>query len=91
MGIITKKLSIKGYVQGVGFRYRVKQKALSLNLRGYVKNLPEGSVEIVVEGEENQVKELVVWCKKGEFGSNIKEGEFKNAPAQKFFFFEIRY
>lgn len=91
MGIVTKKLGIKGYVQGVGFRYRIKQKALSLNLRGYVRNLPEGSVEIVAEGEESQVQELVAWCKKGEFGSNIKEVQLKNAPSQGFSFFEIRY
>lgn len=58
-------LHITGHVQGVGLRYSVYQKAYSLNLKGYAKNLYDGSVEVVVEGEEVNIKELVKFIKTG--------------------------
>jgi acylphosphatase len=48
-----------GHVQGVGFRYTVKNLALRHDVRGYVKNLPDGRVELVMEGPEPEMNELV--------------------------------
>ncbi len=56
---------IKGYVQGVGFRYFVMQEARLLGLKGTVRNLPSGEVEVIAEGEELILKQLLISLKKG--------------------------
>ena len=45
-----------GHVQGVGFRYSVKQLSLEFDVTGWVKNLPDGWVELVAEGERNELE-----------------------------------
>jgi len=45
-----------GHVQGVGFRYSVKQLSLEFDVTGWVKNLPDGRVELVAEGERNELE-----------------------------------
>ena len=45
-----------GHVQGVGFRYSVKQLSLEFDVTGWVKNLPDGRVEMVVEGERDELE-----------------------------------
>lgn len=52
-------------VQGVSFRYYSRRKARELNLSGFVKNKPDGTVKIVAEGEEKDLKELIEWCQNG--------------------------
>ena len=52
------KFTIGGHVQGVGFRYFVYRRAVELNLSGYAKNLYNGNVEVVAEGEEFALEEL---------------------------------
>jgi acylphosphatase len=64
-------LYVNGLVQGVFFRQHTKQKAQSLDVFGWVRNLPDGRVEAVVEGEETQVKELVEFCKKGPLQARV--------------------
>jgi acylphosphatase len=48
-----------GRVQGVGFRYTVHNLAMPHNIKGYVRNLPDGRVELVMEGSEREIDELV--------------------------------
>jgi len=62
---IRVHLIIEGRVQGVWFRESTKRKALSLGVYGWVRNLPDGTVEVVAEGDEDKVRELVKWCHKG--------------------------
>jgi len=59
------EILITGRVQGVLFRARTQDTAKSLNFVGYVKNEPDGSVKIIAEGEEENLKELANWCKNG--------------------------
>jgi len=59
------KIHIKGYVQGVGFRWRTLREAVSRDINGLVKNMPDGSVYIEAEGTRKQLKDFVEWCKKG--------------------------
>lgn len=68
-------LLIFGSVQGVGYRKFVKQQAQRLRLVGWVRNLPEGTVEAEVAGDEDAVAELVALCKKGPFLSIVKHIE----------------
>jgi acylphosphatase len=58
-------MSITGVVQGVGFRYFVRNRAKALGLDGYVRNLPDGSVEVVAEGERPAVAVLLEDLKTG--------------------------
>jgi acylphosphatase len=53
------EITVSGLVQGVGFRYFIYQKAKSLGLSGYVKNLIDGSVYIKAEGNDSEINELI--------------------------------
>ena len=59
------KITVSGKVQGVCFRYYTRQQALKLGLHGYVKNLVNGDVEIVAQGNSSQVDRLIEWSKSG--------------------------
>jgi acylphosphatase len=56
---------ISGIVQGVFFRQKTKQQAESQGVTGWVRNLPDGKVEAVFEGEEGAVKTLIEYCHHG--------------------------
>ncbi|MFP4115966.1 MAG: acylphosphatase [Candidatus Aenigmatarchaeota archaeon] len=56
---------ISGRVQGVTFRASTRRKAEELGVSGWVKNLSDGRVEAVFEGEKETVEEIVEWCHKG--------------------------
>lgn len=58
-------LRISGLVQGVSFRWHTRRIAQSLGLAGWVKNLFDGSVEVVAEGPEEALRELLAWCRQG--------------------------
>ena len=64
------KLIVSGKVQGVFFRHYTRQQALKLGLRGYVRNLVNGDVEIIAQGDSPQVDRLIEWAK---FGSPAAE------------------
>lgn len=57
--MICKRVVYSGRVQGVGFRYTAQQMAEGFAVAGYVKNLPNGSVELVAEGEADQVESFL--------------------------------
>lgn len=56
---------VTGQVQGVGFRYYTHKEAQALKLTGFVRNLPDGSVEIEAQGTDHHIESLVEWTKKG--------------------------
>ncbi|MEW5721901.1 MAG: acylphosphatase [Thermodesulfobacteriota bacterium] len=62
---IRAHLVIQGWVQGVWFRESTRQEARRLGLTGWVRNRPDGSVEVTAEGDELRVEELVQWCHEG--------------------------
>ena len=59
------RMVITGRVQGVGFRASCARKARSLALVGSVRNLGDGSVEVVAEGDSKAVEEMTRWCQSG--------------------------
>jgi len=63
--MLRAHLLIEGRVQGVFFRQETAERAMSLNVSGWVKNLPDGRVEALFEGEERAVEELIDWCHMG--------------------------
>ncbi|MFA5029240.1 MAG: acylphosphatase [Patescibacteria group bacterium] len=66
------ELKIEGRVQGVGFRFAALRKARELGLKGWVKNDFNGSVEIVAEGVDENLKELLDWCYNGSENSQVE-------------------
>jgi acylphosphatase len=59
------ELRVRGVVQGVGFRYAARRRARELGLSGYAENLDDGSVEIVAEGDERALEEMIAWSRGG--------------------------
>ena len=64
---------IYGRVQGVFFRANTKEMAEKLGVAGWVRNLPDGSVEAVFEGDENAVEQIVEWCHRGPAMAKVEE------------------
>jgi acylphosphatase len=60
-------------VQGVFFRSETRQRAASLGLAGWVRNLRDGSVEAVFEGERERVESMVEWSRRGPSGAHVKD------------------
>lgn len=71
---------ISGRVQGVFFRAHTRETALALKLNGWVRNLHDGSVEAVFEGEDKNVKTMLEWCKKGPPHAIVKKVEAAEEP-----------
>ena len=62
---IAVHLLVHGHVQGVFYRASTQRTAEGLGLSGWVKNRPDGSVEIHAEGSREKLEELVAWCRNG--------------------------
>lgn len=73
MNYVELRILLSGRVQGVGFRYFTKKNAESLDVRGWVKNLPSGDVEAQLQGEENHVDQLIEKLKKGPMPASVDE------------------
>jgi acylphosphatase len=71
MADIRVRLIIEGRVQGVWFRESTRRQALALGVTGWARNRPEGTVEVVAEGPEEQVRKLVAWCHQGPSAANV--------------------
>lgn len=68
---------VSGIVQGVNFRLNTMRFAQSLGLTGWVKNLSDGRVELVAEGEEGKIESFVNFLKRGPFLARIDKLELK--------------
>ncbi len=69
----VKKIFVSGKVQGVGYRKSCFHAAIRLKLRGWVRNLPDGRVEILVSGPDSDVGSLVAWAKQGPMFAKVKD------------------
>jgi acylphosphatase len=76
-GLQLKRANVRvlGGVQGVGFRYDTRARAQSLGLAGWVRNLPDGSVEAAFEGDDDAVESMVEWARHGPRGAWVDEVE----------------
>lgn len=68
---IRRRLLVSGKVQGVFFRDAAKSQADMLGIRGWAKNLPDGRVEIVAEGDATAVERLARWAKEGSVHARV--------------------
>ena len=69
----TFHILIRGKVQMVFFRHSMKQKADELNITGWVKNMPNGQVEALLQGEEKNINKLLEWCKHGPSAARVDD------------------
>ncbi len=76
------RLSVRGRVQGVGFRYSAMSTARRLGLTGWVRNEYDGSVAVVCEGTASGVDAFIRWCRKGPPMARVTEVVVKEAALQ---------
>jgi len=93
---MTKELRfraiVRGLVQGVNFRYYTRQRATQLGLTGYVKNRWDGTVEVVAEGEEGPLRELLAWLRVGPRWAQVEDVDVAwGEPTGEFKRFEVRF
>ncbi len=67
----TLHVQISGFVQGVGFRYFVMTQARSLDLKGWVRNLVNGDVEVLAQGDETRLQLFLEHLRRGPMRSNV--------------------
>ncbi len=83
---------VSGRVQGVWFRATAREIANRLGLKGWVRNLPDGRVEIVAEGDESALDEFIKWCWEGPPLARVEDVEVEwERPTGEFRSFEVRY
>ncbi len=92
MEMVRAHLRIYGRVQGVFFRATMKEVADRLGVCGWVRNLPDGSVEAVVEGPRDRVEEIIRWAHRGPPAARVERVEVRWEPYRgEFRGFRIRY
>ena len=83
---------VHGLVQGVGFRWSVRQVARRLNLRGYVRNRRDRTVEVVAEGSKSTLRELFSYLQSGPSGAVVERVDSEWLPSSgRYYGFEVRF
>ncbi len=83
------RLYISGIVQGIFFRSYIKENAEKLNIKGFVRNLEDGRVEVFIEGNPEEIRKMIEICRKGPKHSEIKNVEEKEERFQDFKSFKV--
>ena len=89
--MIAVHVRVSGRVQGVYYRAFTRERAIDLGVKGWVRNVPGGGVEAVLEGERKQVGELLKSMKSGPTGSLVLGMELSELQAKGYEDFEIEY
>lgn len=92
MDYLRAQVIIHGLVQGVAFRAYTRSQATTLGVGGWVRNLPDGTVQALFEGEKKKVEEMLAWCRKGPSGARVIKVEISKEPyTGEYEDFDIRY
>ena len=78
--IVAKRIVIAGRVQGVGFRFFAEEKAAVEGVHGYVTNLPDGRVEVLVEGDDESVERVERQLRRGPAGARVESFVVEAVP-----------
>lgn len=84
-------VKIFGRVHGVNFRWATMAKARRLDLTGFVRNEPDGSVKVEVEGQEDDLETFLAWCHHGPLFAKVRNIEFVEGNLKSYNSFEIKY
>ena len=86
------RIVVSGRVQGVFFRASARDQAIAAGIAGFVRNLPDGRVEIVGQGPTDLLEEFIGWCKEGPPGARVGDCKIEEYTSGKVFSgFEILY
>jgi acylphosphatase len=80
MSLVARRLSVRGVVQGVGYRQAMVSAAEAAGVRGWVRNRRDGTVEAVVQGEGSAVLAVVAWCERGPTAARVDAVEVTDVP-----------
>jgi acylphosphatase len=76
------RVIVSGDVQGVGFRWTCRERARLEGVAGFVRNLPDGRVEAVFEGDQDTVHRMVEWCREGPTWGRVDGIEVEEQPPE---------
>ncbi|NDP42436.1 MAG: acylphosphatase [Aromatoleum sp.] len=88
--MIARRLVISGRVQGVGFRYALIEVARESGIAGWVRNLRDGAVEALVQGDAVGVERTLAWCRRGPPSANVSNVAVAPVPVEPLAGFELR-
>jgi acylphosphatase len=73
LGMVRAHVFVSGLVQGVFFRHETAKRAIRLGVKGWIRNLPDGRVEAVFEGDRRGVEEILEFCRHGPPGAMVED------------------
>lgn len=91
MTTVRCRLTVSGRVQGVFYRDSCQTMAVAFGVKGWVRNLPDGSVQVVAEGDRDDVGQLVEWCRVGPPGAVVTDVQIVDEPVAAEREFRLRY
>jgi len=91
MSEICRHVLVSGRVQGVGFRWYARETAERLGLGGWVKNLTDGRVELLLEGRDQAVEAMLVWLERGPPAAHVKNLEVVERASEGLTTFSVRH
>jgi len=89
MAKVCRHAYISGEVQGVFYRQTAKEQALDRQIGGWVKNLPDGRVEIMICGEEEALETMIHWLHQGPSRATVENVLLSDAPFENYATFDI--
>jgi acylphosphatase len=88
--VIRRRVLVRGFVQGVGYRYSAADAARSRGVSGWIRNRGDGGVEAAFEGEPYAVEAMIRWCERGPRGAEVDDVDVFDEPPEGLDGFEIR-
>lgn len=86
------EVTVSGRVQGVSFRYYTLRRAQMLGIEGWVKNMPNGKVKVLIEGHKQKVQQMLDWLKEGPSMANVTNLDYQYGSYKgEFGSFEIKF
>ena len=79
---VTKRVIVRGRVQGVGFRYATVREAEAHGVTGWVRNLRDGTVEAVLQGSPEAVHRVLAWIERGPEGAHVQGVEVTDTDGE---------
>jgi acylphosphatase len=80
VAVVRRRLLVSGFVQGVFFRDTAQRQARILGVGGHVRNLHDGRVELMVEGEAAAVEEMTAWARRGPSRAEVTSVDVEELP-----------
>jgi acylphosphatase len=84
------RITVTGRVQGVSYRHSARTMARYLGIKGFVRNMNDGSVYIEAEGEAETLGKFVIWCRKGPDFARVEKADTQEIPVRNDSVFAIR-